>query len=69
MDRHPPGDRRDGHRAGAGRGFGTAGFTRDPVKVERIEREYKSLAAYTRETGAVVVSNGAEDVIFDGKDG
>lgn len=40
--------------------------TPDSAEVERIEREYDSLRAFAAETGAVVLSKGAEDEILDG---
>ncbi|WP_436924514.1 NAD(P)H-hydrate dehydratase [Halosimplex amylolyticum] len=43
-------------------------LTPDGAEVERIEDEHGSLDEFVRATGAVVVSKGAEDVIFDGDD-
>ena len=40
--------------------------TPDTAEVKRIKTEYSSLDAFARETGAVVVSKGAEDVIYAG---
>lgn len=40
--------------------------TPDAAEVDRIEDEYDSLAAFSAETGAVVISKGAEDEIVAG---
>jgi hydroxyethylthiazole kinase-like uncharacterized protein yjeF len=47
-----------------GGSFDGAVVTPDTAEVERIEAEYSSLETFARETGAVVVSKGAEDVIY-----
>jgi len=51
-----------------GSSFDGAVVTPDTAEVERIETEYDSLETFARETGAVVVSKGAEDVIYAGDD-
>lgn len=48
--------------------FGTAVFTPDAIEIEWIEDRYGSLESFAQETGAVVVSKGAEDEIIDGTD-
>lgn len=53
---------------GLGADFVIAVFTPDLAEIERIQHEYESLAAFVRETGGVVVSKDAEDVVIDGED-
>ncbi|MFC7142784.1 NAD(P)H-hydrate dehydratase [Halosimplex aquaticum] len=48
--------------------FEGAVLTPDSAEVERIEDEHGSLDEFVRATGAVVVSKGAEDVIYGGDD-
>ncbi|WP_459194017.1 NAD(P)H-hydrate dehydratase [Halosimplex sp. J119] len=43
-------------------------LTPDSAEVDRIEDEHGSLDEFVQSTGAVVVSKGAEDVIYDGED-
>lgn len=44
--------------------FEDAVFTPDSAEVDRIETEYDSLASFSEETGAVVISKGADDEII-----
>lgn len=48
--------------------FSNAVFTPDAHEVDQITQQYDSLASFSEETGAVVVSTGAEDEIYAGEE-
>jgi len=51
-----------------GADLGPAVFSPDSAEVDRIEAEYDSLEAFSRESGAVVLEKGPEDAVIHGTD-